>query len=107
VVPAGVPILTLIDPFDRWVRIYVPGDEVGRVVLGQGAEIRADAYPDRVYRGKVVYIADEAEFTPRNVQTRKERVKVVYRVKVAVAGDSSYDLKPGLPADVRLIWSPR
>jgi HlyD family secretion protein len=107
VVPAGVPILTLIDPFDRWVRIYVAGDEVGRVVLGQEAEIRADAYPDRVYRGKVVYIADEAEFTPRNVQTRKERVKLVYRVKVAVAGDSSYDLKPGLPADVRLIWSPR
>jgi HlyD family secretion protein len=103
VVGAGVPVLTLLDPDDRWVRIYVPGDRVGRVVLGREAEIRADAYPDRVYRGKVVYIADEAEFTPRNVQTREERVKLVYRVKVAVIGDSAYHLKPGLPADVRLV----
>lgn len=107
VVPAGAPVLTLIDPGDRWVRIYLRGDQLGRIALGQEAEIRADAYPDRVYRGKVVYLADEAEFTPRNVQTREERVKLVYRVKIAVVGDSSYDLKPGLPADVRLVWSPR
>ncbi|GIW52344.1 MAG: hemolysin secretion protein D [Gemmatimonadales bacterium] len=103
VVAAGVPVLTVIDPDDRWVRIYVRGDQVGRVSLGQEAEIRADAYPDRVYRGRVVYIADEAEFTPRNVQTREDRVRLVYRMKVAVVGDSSYDLKPGLPADVRLV----
>ncbi len=107
VVGAGVPVLTVINPNDRWVRIYVRGDQVGRVALGQEAEIRADAYADRVYGGRVVYVADEAEFTPRNVQTRDERVKLVYRVKVAVLGDSAYDLKPGLPADVRLVSSRR
>lgn len=107
VVAAGMPVLTLIDPSDRWVRIYVRGDQVGRVRLGQEAEIRSDADPHRVYRGRVVYIADEAEFTPRNVQTRDERVKLVYRVKVAVTEDPSYDLKPGLPADVKLVGSSR
>lgn len=107
VVAGGMPVLTLIDPEDRWVRIYVRGDQVGRVRLGQEAEIRSDVDPDRVYRGRVVYIADQAEFTPRNVQTREERIKLVYRVKVAVTEDPSYDLKPGLPADVKLVGSSR
>jgi HlyD family secretion protein len=100
-VGAGVPVLTLADLDDRWVRIYVPGPEVGRLAVGQRAEITADAYPDRRYPGEVVFIAEEAEFTPRNVQTAEERVQLVYRVKVRVLADSTHDLKPGLPADVR------
>lgn len=100
--PAGVPIVTLLNPDDRWVRIYVPEDEVGRLAIGQPATISADAYPDRRYGGAVVFIAREAEFTPRNVQTQAERVKLVYRVKVRITEDPSFDLKPGLPADVRL-----
>ncbi|HEY8468475.1 MAG TPA: HlyD family efflux transporter periplasmic adaptor subunit [Longimicrobiales bacterium] len=102
-VSPGAPVLTLMDPADRWVRIYVREDRVGRVSLGQRAEIRADAYPDRRYDGRVVFIAGEAEFTPRNVQTAEERVKLVYAVKVAIEGDSALELKPGLPADVRLL----
>jgi HlyD family secretion protein len=101
-VPTGAPVLTLANPDDRWVRIYVRGDEVGRVALGERAAITADAYPDRTYDGEVIFIASEAEFTPRNVQTTAERVKLVYRVKVRVIGDTALDLKPGLPADVRL-----
>ena len=101
-VAAGMPVVTVANPQDRWVRIYVPEDEVGRLALGEAAEITADAFPDRRYTGSVVFIADEAEFTPRSVQTTKERVKLVYRVKVQVTGDSTYDLKPGLPADVQL-----
>jgi HlyD family secretion protein len=101
-VSPGMPVLTLMDPADRWVRIYVREDRVGRVSLGQPAEIRADAYPDRRYDGRVVFIAGEAEFTPRNVQTAEERVKLVYAVKVAIEGDSALALKPGVPADVRL-----
>ena len=101
-VAPGAPVLTIANLDDRWVRIYVRGDQVGRLALGQRAEITADAYPDRHYPGEVVFIADEAEFTPRNVQTAEERVKLVYRVKVRVAADSTHDLKPGLPADVRL-----
>jgi HlyD family secretion protein len=90
------------NPADRWVRIYLPEDQVGRVGIGQVARITADAYRDRVYEGRVVFISSQAEFTPRNVQTREERVKLVYAVKVAITGDQGHDLKPGLPADVRL-----
>ena len=101
-VGAGAPVLTLLDPDDRWVRIFVREDQVGRIALGERAAISGDANPGRAYDGEVIYIASEAEFTPRNVQTTEERVKLVYRVKVRVAGDPSYDLKPGLAADVRL-----
>ncbi len=106
-VGAGAPVLTVRNPDDRWIRIYVREDQVGRLALGVPASITADAYPDRTYEGEVVFIASEAEFTPRNVQTTEERVKLVYRVKVRVTGDPSFDLKPGLPADVRLDTSQR
>ncbi len=101
-VPAGAPVLSVMNPDDRWVRIYVREDEVGRLALGQMAAITADADPRRRYDGKVIFIASEAEFTPRNVQTTEERVKLVYRVKVQITGDPDFDLKPGLAADVRL-----
>jgi len=107
IVGAGTPVLTVMNPDDRWIRIYVRGDRVGRLGLGLPAAITADAFPDRVYEGEVTFIASEAEFTPRNVQTTEERVKLVYRVKVRVTGDPSFDLKPGLPADVRLDTSQR
>ena len=102
VISAGLPVVSLANLDDRWVRIYVREDEVGRVKLGGKAEIMVDAFPDRRYGGEVVFISQEAEFTPRNVQTKEERVKLVYRVKVRVVGDTAQDLKPGLPADVRL-----
>lgn len=102
VVAPGMPVVTLQNRNDRWVRIYLPEDQVGRVALGQAASISADAYPDRAYEGRVVHISGQAEFTPRNVQTRAERVKLVYAIKVAIVGDPGHDLKPGLPADVRL-----
>jgi len=100
-VSPGAPVVTLMDPDDRWVRIYVPGDEVGRVALGQAARISSDSHPDSIFTGRVTYIASEAEFTPRNVQTSEERVKLVYAVKVAIDGDRGLALKPGMPADIR------
>jgi HlyD family secretion protein len=102
VVPAGAPILTLLDLSDRWVRIYVPENLVGRVSIGQRAEVRSGTFPDRVYGGEVAFIGDVAEFTPRNVQTPEERTRLVYPVKVRITGDPAFDLKPGIPADVRL-----
>lgn len=102
VVAPGAPILTLMDPNDRWVRIYVREDRIGRVSLGQEADIHIDALPDRTFRGRVVFIGSEAEFTPRNVQTPDERTQLVYPVKVQVVDDEALALKPGLPADVRL-----
>ena len=101
-VAPGAPVLTLMNLDDRWVRIYIPETQVGAVHLGTEATITADTYPERIYGGAVSFIASQAEFTPRNVQTREERVKLVYAVKVRITQDSTYDLKPGLPADVRL-----
>jgi HlyD family secretion protein len=107
IVGAGVPVATVMNPDDRWIRIYVQENLVGRLAIGTPATITADAFPDRRYGGRVVFIASDAEFTPRNVQTTAERVKLVYRVKVQVTDDPSFDLKPGLPADVVLDTSPR
>jgi len=101
-VAAGMPVVTLLDPDDRWVRIYIREDRIGRVSLGMGADIASDTYPDRRHRGEVVFIGDEAEFTPRNVQTAEDRVRLVYPVKVRIVGDEAFELKPGIPADVTL-----
>ncbi|MFQ5536952.1 MAG: HlyD family secretion protein [Gemmatimonadota bacterium] len=103
VVPAGAPVLSILNPEDRWVRIYVRENEIGRIRIGMEAEIMADTWPDRTYRGEVIYIGSEAEFTPRNVQTAEERIKLVYPVKVRVTGDDAFELKPGIPADVTLL----
>jgi HlyD family secretion protein len=105
-VSPGLPVVTVLNPDDRWIRIYIREDQLGRVAVGQAASIRIDSYPDRTYRGEVSFISNEAEFTPRNVQTAEERVKLVYRVKVRVVGDSALDLKPGLSADVQLVERP-
>jgi HlyD family secretion protein len=102
IIPAGSPVLTLRDRSERWVRIYVPERDVGRVALGAPAEIRTDADPKRAFKGSIVFIATQAEFTPRSVQTKEERVRLVYAVKVRIDGDPEYQLKPGMPADVRI-----
>jgi HlyD family secretion protein len=101
-VSPGLPVLTVMDQEDRWVRIYVREDRIGEVQLGQAAIITSDTYPDRSYLGRVIFIASESEFTPRNVQTTEERVKLVYAVKVRITEDPSYELKAGIPADVVL-----
>jgi HlyD family secretion protein len=102
IVQPGLPVLSILNPDDRWVRIYIREDEIGRISIGQEATITADSYPERTYTGTVVFLSSEAEFTPRNVQTTEERVKLVYRVKVQVTHDPTFDLKPGLAADVRI-----
>jgi HlyD family secretion protein len=101
-VAAGAPVLTLANLGDRWVRIYVGETRLGDVRLGQGAVITTDTYGNKQYSGAVAFIATEAEFTPRNVQTAEERVKLVFAVKVRIVGDPANDLKPGMPADVVL-----
>ncbi len=105
-VATGAPVVSVLDLDDRWVRIYVPEDEIGRVRIGQTAEITADTYPDRTYEGRVTFLASEAEFTPSNVQTQEERIKLVFEVKIRVTGDPRYELKVGTPADVRLAETP-
>lgn len=106
IVGAGAAVLTLMNPDDRWVRIYVPENRLGRVAIGQPAAITSDTYPGKRYTGEVAFIASSAEFTPKNVQTTEERVKLVYAVKVRITGDPGEELKPGLPADVALVEAP-
>lgn len=107
VVPAGSPLLTIMNPGDRWVRIYVPENRLAAVKLGMRAVVTSDTYEGKTYPGEVTYIAPEAEFTPKTVQTTEERVKLVYAVKVRITGDAEHDLKPGMPADVRLVTDAR
>jgi len=106
IVSPGSPVVTLMNPDDRWVRIYVPENRLGRVALGQRAAIVSDTFPGKSYEGEVAYISDEAEFTPKNVQTTEERVRLVYAVKVRITADAALELKPGLPADVTLEEAP-
>ena len=101
-VPAGSPVISVMNRGDRWVRVYVPETRIGAVRLGMHARITTDTYGGKSYPGEVIVVASQAEFTPKSVQTAEERVKLVYAVKVRITGDSSYDLKPGMPADVRL-----
>lgn len=100
IVAPGAPVLTVANFGDRWVRIYIAETRLGAISLGAPATITTDTYSDRTYSGAVSFIASQAEFTPRNVQTTEERVKLVYAVKVRVTGDSALALKPGMPADV-------
>ncbi len=98
----GAPVVSVMNPADRWVRIYIPENRIGATRIGQAATIRADSFRDQSYQGVVSFIAHEAEFTPRNIQTTEERVKLVYGVKVRITGDPAFELKPGTPADVEL-----
>jgi HlyD family secretion protein len=81
--------------------IYVSEEELGLVKLGQKAEVTIDTYKDKVYEGKVTYISPEAEFTPKNIQTKDERTKLVFAVKLEIP-NKNYDLKPGMPADAQV-----
>ncbi len=78
--------------------IYVSEEELGKVQLGKTAYVSSDTYPNKKYEGKVIYISPEAEFTPKNIQTKDERTKLVFAVKIEVK-NSNYELKAGMPAD--------
>jgi HlyD family secretion protein len=97
-VTPGATIVTLADLKSVYVMIYITEKELGRVRLGDAAEIRIDAFPDRPFIGRITYISPEAEFTPKNVQTKEDRVKLVFGVKVEIENKEGL-LKPGLPAD--------
>jgi len=101
-VGAGTMVFAIGDLENPWVKVYVKEDRLGAVKLGQKADVTVDSFPDKRYEGIVTYISSEAEFTPKNVQTREERVKLVFGVKVSVKNQNN-ELKPGMPADVRIL----
>lgn len=98
VIQAGIPVLVIGNLADVWLRAFISESDLGRIQLGDPVQIRTDTYPDKVYDGTVSFIASEAEFTPKNMQTTEERVKLVYRIKITVVNPNQ-ELKPGMPAD--------
>lgn len=95
---AGSPVITVAKMDEVWVRAYLPETQLGKIKLGQRAIVTSDTWKGRTYQGTVSFIASEAEFTPRNVQTEAERVKLVYRIKIIIANPQQ-ELKPGMPVD--------
>jgi HlyD family secretion protein len=101
VIAPGTPVLTVINPADCYVRIYISEKVLGQVSIGQEIEVFTDSFPDKAFKGKLTYISSEAEFTPRNIQTQDERVKLVYAAKVTIKNDDLM-FKPGMPVDVKI-----
>jgi len=97
----GTPVVTIADIDHLWLRGYVSETDLGRVRWGQSATVRTDTYPGKTYKGRVSFISSEAEFTPKSVETHKERVTLVYRIKIDL-DNPNHELKPGMPADAEI-----
>ncbi|MDW8319884.1 MAG: efflux RND transporter periplasmic adaptor subunit [Armatimonadota bacterium] len=102
-VTPGMPIVRIANLETVWLKVYVPEPNM-RVKLGDRAEVVVDAYPEKRFEGRVTQIADKPEFTPKNVQTKEERVKLVFGVKITLANPKG-ELKPGMPADATIFLS--
>lgn len=104
VVAAGAPLLELVDLDRLYLKVYVPEVQIGKLRLDLPARIYTDAFPDQPFDATVGYIASKAEFTPKEVQTPDERVKLIYAVKLYLAANPDHRLTPGLPADAIIRW---
>src|SRR5256886_6964891 len=100
-VAPNTPVATLLEKDQIYVRIYIPETEFGRIKLGQRAEVRVDSFPNTVFGGEVEQINQQAEFLPRNVQTREERVHQVFGVKIRI-NDPAGRVLPGMTTEVKL-----
>lgn len=105
VVPAGTPLVVIVDLNALWLKVFIPEPDVGRIRIGAGARVSIDGFPDRSFAGTLIEIGQRAEFTPKDVQTKDERVKQVFAVKLAVDNRDGI-LKPGMPADAEITWNP-
>jgi HlyD family secretion protein len=101
VVAPGTPVVTLADLDHVWLRAYLNETDMGRVRLGQSVSVHTDTYPAKPFTGRISFIASQAEFTPKSVETHAERVTLVYRVKIDLDNPSHW-LLPGMPADARI-----
>jgi HlyD family secretion protein len=101
IISPNTPVATLLEKDQIYVRIYIPETEYGRLKLGQKAEVRVDSFPNTVFDGEIEQINQQAEFLPRNVQTREERVHQVFGVKIRIHDPASRVLA-GMAADVKL-----
>lgn len=104
VVAAGAPLLELVDLDHLYLKVYVPEVQIGKLRLDLSARIFTDAFPEQPFEAMVRYIASKAEFTPKEVQTPDERVKLIYAVKLYLRENPDHRLTPGLPADAIIRW---
>jgi len=102
VLAAGATVVTVGDIEHPWLRAYINETDLGKVKLGSKARITTDSYPGKVYDGRVSFISSEAEFTPKQIQTQEERVKLVYRIKIEV-DNPRHELKSNMPADAQIV----
>jgi HlyD family secretion protein len=100
-VSSGSPVVSIIKPDEKWIRVYVAATDLADISLGKEYTIRLDTYTDRTFKGKVSFISQDAEFTPKNVQIKKERVKQVYEVRLDIV-DNPELVKTGMEGDVVL-----
>jgi len=100
----GTPLLTLVDLNRLYLKVYIPEPDIGKVIIGQGARVSVDAYPNRYFSARVSKLSQQAEFTPKNVETKEERVKLVFAVELALLKNDEGILKPGMPADGTIRW---
>ena len=98
VIKVGSTVFTVADVNDIWLTAYIKETDLGRVYLNQSVDVKTDSYPEKLYKGKISFISEESEFTPKYIQTTEERVKLVYRIKIDV-NNPNFELKPGMPAD--------
>jgi HlyD family secretion protein len=101
----GTPVFTLADLDHVWLRAYINETDIGRVRFGQAALVTTDSYPGSKYTGRISMISENAEFTPKSVETHAERVTLVYRIRIDIE-NQSHELKPGMPADATIELSP-
>jgi HlyD family secretion protein len=106
VLAPGAAVVTIGDIDHPWLRGYVNETDLGRVKLGAKVKITTDSFPGKAYWGRVTFISAEAEFTPKQIQTQEERVKLVYRVKIEV-DNPRHELKSNMPADAEIFAEPR
>ena len=105
VVNPGTSILTLADIGNVWLKAYIPETDLGKIKWGQEVIVTTDLRPKKEYKGKISFISSQAEFTPKSIQTEKERVTLVYRIKVDIPNPDR-ELKPGMPADGKIFLTP-
>ena len=102
VLAPGSTVVSVGDIDHPWLRAYINEKDLGRVKLGSKVKVTTDAFPGKVYDGRVSFIASEAEFTPKQIQTSEERVKLVYRIKIDVKNPND-ELKSNMPADAEIL----
>lgn len=105
VLAAGTAIVTVGDIDHPWLRAYINETNLGKIKLGTKAKVTTDSHPGKIYTGKVSFIASEAEFTPKQIQTQEERVKLVYRIKIDL-DNPHRELKSNMPADAEIQLEP-